>query len=203
MTGSSRWRVAGRRAGLWGLVFGGGMGIIAWLEDSQRIAFPVNLLLIALVSLSLIPLGHAIRNREVACGINSPALRTYNRRAMVWALAYMGALAIALTARNTWHPAGPVLWLLAVLPSLPIFYFVWSLGRYLAEEQDEYLRMRQIQSGLFATGLLLVVATFWGFLETFGIVPHAEGWWAIAIWAAGLGLGNFIQTLRDRQDRNP
>ncbi len=203
MTWSSRWRVAGRHPGLWGLVFGGGMGIIAWLEDSQRIAFPVNLLLIALVSLSLIPLGHAIRNREVACGINSPALRTYNRRALVWAFAYMGALAIALTARNTWHPAGPVLWLLAVLPSLPIFYFVWSLGRYLAEEQDEYLRMRQIQSGLFATGLLLVVATFWGFLETFGIVPHAEGWWAIAIWAAGLGLGNFIQTLRDRQDRNP
>ena len=196
-------RLVGRHPGLWGLVFGGGMGATAWLEDSQRIVFPLNLLLVGLVSLSLIPLGLAIRNREAACGVNSPALRTYNRRSMIWAFAYIGALGIALTARNTWHPHGPVLWLLAVLPSLPIFYFVWSLGRYLTEEQDEYLRMRQIQSGLFATGLLLVVATFWGFLETFGIAPHAEGWWAIAVWAVGLGLGNFIQGLRDRTDRNP
>lgn len=196
-------RLAGKRPGIWGLLFGIGMGMIAWLDDGQRLSPPAFFVLVGLVSLSLIPLGLALRNHETACGISSPALRNYNRRSLIWAFAYMGALVLALTARNTWHPQGLVLWLLAVLPSLPIFYFVWSLGRYLAEEKDEYLRMRQIQSGLFATGLLLVVATFWGFLETFGIAPHAEGWWAIAVWAVGLGLGNFVQRLRDRQDRNP
>lgn len=185
---------------VWGAVFGAGMVLIAWLEKSHRIAWPWNLALVGVFSLSLVPLGLAVRNRAVYCGADSAAARQYNRRALIWALSYIFLLGFALTVRNTWQPQGPVLWLLALLPSLPIVYYVWAMGRYLREEQDEYLRMRQMQAGMFATGFLLVVATFWGFLETFGVAPHAEGWWAVAVWAIGLGLGSFVQNRRDRQD---
>lgn len=195
--------LAGRHPLVWGLAFGLGLVLTGWLERTGRIAFPWNIALIGFFSLALIPLGLAARNRSVACGTASPALNAYNRRAMIWAFGYVAALAVALTARNTWHPTGPVLWLLALLPSVAIGYYVWSLGRYLAEETDEYLRMRQIQAGMFATGLLLMVASTWGFLETFGIAPHAEGWWSVAIWAIGQGLAGLVLNARDRQGERP
>ncbi|MFM5954780.1 MAG: hypothetical protein ACKOPE_10845 [Novosphingobium sp.] len=195
--------MAGRYPAVWGAVFGLGILGIAWLERSGQIGWPWNVVLVGVVSLSLIPLRAAMRNRNAACGTDSPAMRAYVRRSMIWAVSYIVLLGIALTARNTWHPQGPALWLLALLPSLPILFLVWSLGRYLVEEQDEYLRMRQIQAGLFATGLLLAVSTVWGFLETFGIAPHAEGWWAVAVWALGLGLGGMVQNRRERQDGEP
>lgn len=192
--------LAGRHPLVWGGAFGLGLALTAWLERTGRIAWPWNVAMIAFFSLALIPLTWAARNRSRACGVASPALDAYNRRAMVWALGYVAALGLALTARNMWHPAGPMLWLLALLPSLAIGYYVWSMGRYLVEETDEFLRMRQIQAGMFATGLLLTVASTWGFLETFGIAPHAEGWWSVAIFAIGQGLAGLYLNARDRRD---
>lgn len=191
--------LAGRHPLVWGGTFGLGLALTAWLERTGRIDWPWNIALVAFFSLSFIPLALSARNRSRTCGMASPALEMYNRRAMIWAFGYVGALGLALTARNTWHPTGPVLWLLATLPSLAIGYYVWSLGRYLAEETDEYLRMRQIQAGMLATGLLLMVASSWGFLETFGIAPHAEGWWSVAVFAIGQALAGFYLNARDRQ----
>lgn len=193
-------RLAGRRPLAWAAVFGLGLGLTAWLERSGRIGWPWNAVLVAGFALSLILLRQSSVAHAAIRGTDTPALRAYNRRALVWALSYIALLGLALTARNTWHPQGPVLLLLALLPSLPITYYVWSLWRYVAEETDEYQRMRQIQAALVATGVLLVIATVWGFLETFGIAPHAEGWWVVAVWAVGLGMGNALQSLRDRRD---
>ncbi len=190
-------RLVGVHPAIWGAVFGGGMVLTAWLEKYHWLAWPWNLALVALFSASLIPMSVAMRQRSIHCGVDSAAMRRYNRRALIWALSYIVLLGFALTVRNTWQPQGPVLWLLALLPSLPIIYYVWAMGQYLRDEQDEYLRMRQMQAGMFATGFLLVVATVWGFLETFGIAPHAEGWWAVAVWAIGLGMGSFVQAKRD------
>jgi hypothetical protein len=184
---------------LWGAGFVGGMVLTAWLKKSHLIAWPWDMALVAVFSACLIQMTLTLRNRSIDCGLDSAAARRYNQRALVWALSYITLLSVALMVRNTWHPQGPLLWLLALLPSLPIGYYVWSLGRYLREEQDEYLRMRQMQAGMFATGFLLVVATVWGFLETFGVAPHAEGWWAVAVWAIGLGMGSFVQAKRDRE----
>ena len=39
------------------------------------------------------------------------------------------------------------------------------------------------------------IGSFWGFLETFELVPHVPGWWAVPIWALGMGLGQAWQSL--------
>ncbi len=195
--------LAGRHPLVWGGTFGLGLALTAWLERTGQIDWPWNVALIAFFSLSFVPLALAARNRSQACGIASAALDMYNRRAMIWAFGYVAALGLALTARNIWHPTGPVLWLLALLPSLAIGYYIWSLGRYLVEETDEYLRMRQIQAGMIATGVLLMVSSSWGFLETFGAVPHAEGWWSVAVFAIGQGLAGLYLNARDRRDGEP
>jgi hypothetical protein len=193
-------RLAGRSPLLWGGVFGLGLALTAWLERTGRIDWPWNVVLVAAFTLSLFMLRQAELNRAQSCGTDTPAMRAYNRRAMIWAFSYIVMLGIALTVRNTWHPSPPVLWLLALLPSLTIAYFVWAMARYLAEETDEYQRMRQVNAALLATGFLLVVASLWGFLELFRLAPHAEGFWAVGVWAVGLGLGNLVQVLRDRKD---
>jgi len=63
----------------------------------------------------------------------------------------------------------------------------------LKEEQDEYLRSRHIQQSLVATGLLLTVATLYGFLNAFDVAPRIDAWVAFPVWAVGLGLGRLFQ----------
>ncbi len=47
-----------------------------------------------------------------------------------------------------------------------------------------------------ATGLLLAVATFWGFLTTFGVASAVPMWTAVPVWCLGLGLGHVIGKVR-------
>jgi hypothetical protein len=81
----------------------------------------------------------------------------------------------------------------AILPALPLLGSIWTIGRYLAEEEDEYVRMLAVRSSLFATGATLALATIWGFLEQVGLAPHFPVSFIFAIWCAGLGLGQMSQ----------
>jgi hypothetical protein len=185
-----------KTTGFWAFAFVAGMfgtGALTRILDfnsfwSMAVMVPPMLL--------LIPMLRASEKAGATCGSISPAIKAYNRRSLIWSFSYFIALFIAITALHQWKPSGPLLWAIAILPSLPIVYFVWALGRYLIEESDEYMRMRQVSAALFATGCLLVAATFWGFLETFGVAPHVPGWVAVPVWAIGLGLGQLFNKVR-------
>jgi hypothetical protein len=86
---------------------------------------------------------------------------------------------------------------LAVLPALPIIAIFALVGRYLLEEQDEYLRMRMVRQILWTTGLTLAATTLWGFLEDAGL-PHLPMFYVSVFWFAGLGVVGCILNLRDR-----
>ena len=182
---------------LWGIAFVVAMfgaGIFArWVDLnsfwSMAIMIPPMLLLFPLVK-------SGQRRQAAVCGNVSPAINAYNRRMLIWSFAYVAALFGAISIHDAIKPTGPLLWLIAILPALPILYFVWALGRYLVEETDEYIRMKQVSAALFATGILLVLATVWGFLETFGVVIHVPTWAAVPVWAIGLGLGHFYNKVK-------
>jgi hypothetical protein len=187
----------GRAVWIWGAAFVitmFGAGIFARAIDlnefwSMAIMIPPMLLLFPMVK-------SAQKRQQLVCGTVSPAIMAYNRRMLIWSFAYMIALFGAITVFNQFKPTGPLLWFIAVIPSLPILYFVWALGRYLIEETDEYIRMQQVTSALFATGLLLALASVWGFLETFGVVGHVPTWAAVPVWAIGLGLAPIWRKVR-------
>ncbi|HZV57182.1 MAG TPA: hypothetical protein VFF89_05860 [Sphingobium sp.] len=195
--GGTAW--AGTRPWLWALGFGIALAAIAWGERVGLLGGWRSLPFMAAAMLLLWPMARSAENRARACGQGSPAMMRYNRRSMIWSMAYVVALGVAITARNRLAPEGPLLWLLAVLPSVPIVYFVWAMARYLVEEKDEYLRHRAVNAALIGLGLVLVLGTFWGFLETFGLAIHVPGWWVVPIWAIGLGLGQGWMTLRERR----
>ncbi len=50
-------------------------------------------------------------------------------------------------------------------------------------EAGEFLRQRAIHAALIGLVAVLVLATVWGALELFRLVPHAAGWWAVPAFA--------------------
>lgn len=129
----------------------------------------------------------------------SPAQRRYNRAVLWLSVAYVLLLSTAVYAFTRQLVSGPIAYVVGVLPAIPVSGFFWMMGRYLLEENDEYLRMLQIRQLLIATGIALTAATIWGFLEGFGLLPHLAAYsWAI-VWLGGLIVGAAINTLLERR----
>lgn len=94
------------------------------------------------------------------------------------------------------HPAGAIAYVAAVLPALPIVAVFALVGRYMAEEQDEYLRMLLVRQSLFATAFAMTIATMWGFLESFDLVPHVDAYYVAILWFAGNGIAGCANARR-------
>jgi hypothetical protein len=181
---------------LWGLAFGAVMlGAVIGGRFAELNAF-WSMVVMLPPMLLLIPYMRSYEARATTLGCASPALNRYNRRQLIWAFVYVAALFTAITAQDWLDPDGALLWIVAMLPALPIFYFVYILRAYLREEEDEYLKMRFVDNALWGLGALMVIATIWGFLESFRLVPHVEGWLALPVWGIGMGAADFIKKLR-------
>ena len=96
---------------------------------------------------------------------------------------------------KTSDPSGVVAIAAAILPALPIVGMFFAIGRFLVEEQDEYLRTLLVRQTLWATAFALSIATVWGFLESFGVVGHIEAFYVAVLWFGGLGVGSLMNRL--------
>ncbi|MFN3434662.1 MAG: hypothetical protein ACK4ZY_09715 [Sphingomonas sp.] len=129
----------------------------------------------------------------------SPAQRRYNRRVLILSVVYTALLFLAVYLLSRHLVAGPLAFVVGVLPALAVSGFFWLMGRYLIEETDEYLRMLQIRQLLIATAIALTAATIWGFLEGFELVHHVVGYaWPI-VYFAGLGFGALVNHVVERR----
>lgn len=125
----------------------------------------------------------------------SPAIGRYTRRILMLTPIYVICLFAAVYAFNHHLLTGPLAWVAALAPAVPVIGFFVSIGRYLLEEQDEYLRDQMVRQALIATGIAMAVATAWGFLENFGLVPHIYVYFVAVLWFAGLGVGACVNRL--------
>lgn len=129
----------------------------------------------------------------------SPAQRRYNRRVLILSVVYTALLFLAVYLLSRHLVAGPLAFVVGVLPALAVSGFFWLMARYLIEETDEYLRMLQIRQLLIATAIALTAATIWGFLEGFELVHHVVGYaWPI-VYFAGLGFGALVNHVVERR----
>lgn len=189
-TGLQPWR--------WRLAFAASMFGAAILLVTTGAPREFGLVLLILPVLFAAPMMQEANRRRTAQGEGSPALARYDRRAMIAVLVYLGCL---LGATNLGHAVGsgsPLLWFVALLPMLPIVAVVWAMMRYLAEETDEYLRHRAVTAALIGLAAILVLATVWGFLETFALVPHVPGWWVVPAFVFVRDLARTV--LRERSE---
>lgn len=125
----------------------------------------------------------------------NPAFKRYNWR-IVWLSLVYGAFLLPAVYGFKHHLLnGGIAYVAAVLPALPIIGIFGAIGRYLVEEQDEYVRMLMVRQTLFASAFALSLATVWGFLESFGLSGHIEAFYIAVVWFFGLGLGSIYNRL--------
>ena len=127
--------------------------------------------------------------------IRTPAWKRYNWRVAWISVVYVVFLLGAVYGFKHQLVPGGLKVPVAVLPALPVIGIFIAIGRYLVEEQDEYVRMLMVRQTLWASGIALSLATVWGFLENFGVVGHIDAYYVAILWFAGLGLGGLINKL--------
>jgi hypothetical protein len=127
--------------------------------------------------------------------VRTPATKRYNWRVVWLSLAYAALLITAVYGFKHQLVPSSLKYAVAVLPALPIIGVFVAIGRYLVEEQDEYVRMLMVRQTLWASGFTLSVWTVWGFLESFDLVGHVDGYWVAVCWFFGLGLGGLANKL--------
>lgn len=113
-------------------------------------------------------------------------------------IAYVAVIAFEKILFRDAHPQGVLAYAMAVAPAIPIVGIVAAMSLYLADETDEYLRAQHAKAIVIATGLTLSIATVWGFLEDFGLVPHALAYWAFIVFMAMLALARGVIKMGDR-----
>ena len=157
--------------------------ILGWIEQ------PAPAMLFLLNFILLVPMVRHAKRRQEEKGAMSPALRTYNRRALFAMAAYMLAMIGAGNLHDSVAEGSVAMWALAMVPLVPLMGMLFAVFRYYREETDEYLRQRHVTAALLGLMLVLVAGTTWGFLEMFGLVGHVWAWWVFPVWAIGLGIG--------------
>lgn len=128
----------------------------------------------------------------------NPAQRRYLTRLFPLMIAYVAVIAFENILFHGMELPHLALYALAIAPALPIVGIIAVMGLYLAEETDEYLRIQHAKATLLATGITLSVATAYGFMEDFRLVPHLPAYWAFVVFCAGLGLARGVIKMSDR-----
>lgn len=123
------------------------------------------------------------------------AARRYTWRVGVAMAIYLGSMVAANYLIGRDLVSGPLIWPLALIPGLAVSGVFYAVAMFLVEQKDEFLRVLMVRQTLVATGFALTVATIWGFLESFELVPHVDAYWVAILWFAGLGLGALVNRL--------
>ena len=185
---------ARRGAWFWAAMYLASSAIIVALQLTDAINPTTALILFVGAMGLLIPM---VRSTERKCRSNAAIIR-YTRRMLAASFGYVLGLGIAVALFNSVTLPPAAVLAIALLPTLPTFVMIWAMARYLIEETDEYLRHRSVQAALISLGLMLAVGIFWGFLETFELVPHVPSWWVLPVWAVGLGVAQLWMWARER-----
>lgn len=189
---------AGRSPWFWAGMLFAAFGVIAALRMTDAVDQTTGFILFVAAMMLTIPLSRAGMARQKHAGNLTPAGARYARRFMVATLGYMLGLGIAITLHERAELPETGTFLIALLPVVPIFGMIWTMARYLVEEEDEYLRHRATMASLAGLGLVLGLGSFWGFLETFDVAPHVDAWWTFPVWALGMGAAQCWMAARDR-----
>jgi hypothetical protein len=98
----------------------------------------------------------------------SPANRRYLLR---MASAMAGYIVILFSVGWAYHhgglPEGPIRYLIAAAPALPVFWAIWAMMRFSAEEEDEYQRHLHNRAIIASLGLVLAFCVVWGLLQSY------------------------------------
>lgn len=167
------------------LATAGFIGVMYWLKErgvSSGLLTGILFGYMGLMGGGVALAARWLRSKGVVPPVRAP-IRRYLWRFMPAMGLYVIVLFVSLRLYRAYDLAEPLLWLVAVAPALPLIAAIGAIGLYLKEEDDEFQRALAVASYVLATGLMLAIATVWGFLEQFGLAPHVPAWAAFPLLA--------------------
>jgi hypothetical protein len=132
------------------------------------------------------------------CCFPTKAARRYGYRLLPTMLVYILFVFIAQWTLHHLHPTGLIVYLLAILPALPLVGSIAIVGLYIAEESDEFERSILVQSTLWGLGVALAIGSIWGSLEDFANAPHRSAFYAYLFFWIVSGISQPLIRLRYR-----
>jgi len=138
------------------------------------------------------------RNLVMQCYPATKAGRRYIYRLAPTMLVYLVVLFITQWTFHHLHPTGLVVYLLAILPALPLVGSLAVVGLYIAEESDEFERSILVQSMLWGLGGALAFGTIWGSLEDFASAPHISMFYVFLFFWIVMGISQPFIRMRYR-----
>lgn len=121
-----------------------------------------------------------------------PAQRRYARRVTIAMAVYVVGLLGARYLIERGGVSEPLAFALALVPGLAVVGLFYAVGMLIVEQTDEFLRMLLVRQNLIAVGFALSLASIWGFLEAFDLVPHVAAFYIVVLWAVGMLLGAVV-----------
>lgn len=141
--------------------------VLAFSHLVKGVAFPIAVFVWFVVFLAYVFFGSA---RLATCRIG-PVMQRYRRRLAVAMMSYCVLLMGSIYLLHGVKLSGPLLWLVAAAPAVPILGVLVVMGLYLKEEPDEFERAVHVEAMLWGLGVVLAVTTVWGFLSNADVVP--------------------------------
>ena len=125
----------------------------------------------------------------------SPAKRRFVRLHLILSILYVGLVLLASYFVPDDAKPSPAVIFWALLPGLVVIGWLWNMGRFLIELEDEYLRLLETRKMMVATAVTLAVCAGWGIVELFASVPRLPVFFVFPIWCLGLVAGQLVNRL--------
>lgn len=114
----------------------------------------------------------------MAFGCNRNLSPLQRRSLQMFGAGVAGASGCTLTVRDAMkhaHPSTAVIYGLAILAAIPVGVLIFIVGRYLARETDEFVRMLVVKALLWGFGVTMVADTIYSYLAEYAGDGRANG----------------------------
>jgi hypothetical protein len=128
----------------------------------------------------------------------SPAMKRYIREFLIAMSSYVVILCAAVRLGRPLIKHGWPLYLMAILPALPVIGILAIMGRYLQDETDEYRRLLAVRSLMAATGVLLTTIVVNDFLRAFAHRGSLPPFVSFDVFMLALAIAQVIQCRASR-----
>ncbi len=134
----------------------------------------------------------------MGCRVKSKAEKNYERR-LIWAmLVYVVVVIVTTWAVRHGHVSGWALYVVAVIPCLPVLRLIHVLALYLHEETDEFQRLLAVRAILLGGAAMLVVSAFSDFLRSFANVGALSPFMMFSVFWVTFGIAQGVQARMNR-----
>lgn len=125
----------------------------------------------------------------------TPVRRRYLVRTLIVTAIYIIGIFSASHLIGNVGVSRPLAFAVALVPGLAMVGMFANTISMIVATQDEFMRMLAVRQQLIAAGFAMALASVWGTLEMFDLVPHAEAFYIVVLWAVGLFVGQLANRI--------